>query len=120
MATPPSQPLVLPDKPQLPLPMDPESRLRLLWTQSGVPQAKQDAILAEITAKAQPGARVGPFVLPLASGLPVELGTSCPTCHAKRGEPCVGQPHLPHPLRTRAWFSPHTVPNYFRLPPRPG
>ncbi len=112
MATLPFPSSPLSDTPQLALPMDPESRLRLLWTQSGIPQAKQDAILAEITAKAQPGARVGPFVLPLAPGLPVELGTPCPTCHAKRGEPCVGQPHVPHPLRARAWFSPHAVPDH--------
>ncbi len=118
MATLPFPSSPLPDTPQLALPMDPESRIRLLWTQSAIPQAKQDATLAEITAKAQPGARVGPFVLPLAPGLPVELGIPCPTCHATRGEACVGRPLLPHPLRTRAWFSPHAVPDYPRLPPR--
>ncbi len=101
------------------LPFDPETRLRRLWTDMGVPRARQEAMLAEVTAKAQPGARVGPFVLRLAPGLPVELGIPCPTCSAGRGQGCGGQPHNPHPARTAAWFGPHGVPDYPRLPPRP-
>jgi hypothetical protein len=42
---------------------DPEAQLRALWTAQGVPVEKQDAILADVRAKAQPGARVGPFRL---------------------------------------------------------
>ena len=38
-----------------------ETELRERWTAQGVPQAEQDAILAEVEAKAQPGAMVGPF-----------------------------------------------------------
>lgn len=38
-----------------------EAELRALWTAQGVPVERQDAILAEVEAKAQPGAMVGPF-----------------------------------------------------------
>lgn len=48
---------------------DPEAKLRALWTAEGVPQTRQDQILAEITAKAQPGAWVGPFRIPYAEEL---------------------------------------------------
>ena len=40
-----------------------ETSLRTLWTSRGVQQERQDALIAEITAKAQPGAHVGPFVI---------------------------------------------------------
>jgi hypothetical protein len=40
---------------------DPETTLRALWARQGVPQERQEAMIAEITAKAQPGAMVGPF-----------------------------------------------------------
>jgi len=43
---------------------DPESRLREMWTAKGVSQERQDEIIADITAKAQPGAYVGPFRIP--------------------------------------------------------
>ncbi|MCS6302793.1 MAG: hypothetical protein H8K07_03895 [Nitrospira sp.] len=43
---------------------DPERRLRKLWTRQGVDPATQDQILADLTAKAQPGAWVGPFQIP--------------------------------------------------------
>lgn len=33
---------------------DPEAELRALWTAKGVPVDKQDAMIADITAKAQP------------------------------------------------------------------
>jgi hypothetical protein len=36
---------------------DPEKRLRKLWTRKGVPKEKQDAIIADVEAKAQ----VSPF-----------------------------------------------------------
>lgn len=42
---------------------DPESELRARWTAQGVPKDRQDAILAEVAAAAQPGAKVGPFVI---------------------------------------------------------
>lgn len=41
--------------------MTAESDLRALWTELGVPQSRQDELIATITAKAQPGAMVGPF-----------------------------------------------------------
>ena len=37
--------------------------LRKLWASGGVPVEKQDRLIAEIDAKAQPGARVGPWVI---------------------------------------------------------
>lgn len=43
---------------------DPEKELRASWTADGVPQARQDQMIADITAKAQPGAMVGPFRIP--------------------------------------------------------
>jgi len=42
---------------------DPETKLRELWDAQGVPQAKQDEVIADIVAKAQPGAKIGPFTL---------------------------------------------------------
>lgn len=42
---------------------DPEESLRELWNAQGVPQTRQDEIIADIVAKAQPGAMIGPFVL---------------------------------------------------------
>jgi len=41
-----------------------EQRLRTLWTEQGVPQDRQDELIAEINAKAAPGAMVGPFRIP--------------------------------------------------------
>jgi hypothetical protein len=43
---------------------DAEKALRELWTRKGVPEAQQDEILADIAAKAQPGARIGPLTIP--------------------------------------------------------
>lgn len=43
---------------------DPEKALREIWTAEGVTQEQQEEILAEITAAAQPGAMVGPFMIP--------------------------------------------------------
>lgn len=43
---------------------DPDATLRALWTEMGVSQERQDQLIAEITAKAQPGAMVGPFRIP--------------------------------------------------------
>jgi len=40
---------------------DYERQLRELWTEAGVSEERQNQILAEIYAKAQPGAMVGPF-----------------------------------------------------------
>jgi hypothetical protein len=41
--------------------MTAENDLRALWTEQGVSQDRQDELIAQITAKAQPGAMVGPF-----------------------------------------------------------
>jgi hypothetical protein len=43
---------------------DPEKHLRDLLNTKGVSKEKQDEIIAEATAKAQPGAWVGPFQIP--------------------------------------------------------
>lgn len=40
-----------------------ESALRTLWTSRGIPVDQQDEWIADIYAKAQPGARIGPFTL---------------------------------------------------------
>lgn len=40
---------------------NPEQELRALWTSQGVSTERQDALVAGIVAKAQPGAMVGPF-----------------------------------------------------------
>lgn len=46
-----------------PLP-GPEDRLRAMWTQQGVPADEQERLLQEIDKAAQPGARVGPWIIP--------------------------------------------------------
>jgi hypothetical protein len=46
-----------------PLPAEPEQALRKLWDAQSVSKEKQEEILAEVAAKAQPGAQVGPFRL---------------------------------------------------------
>ncbi len=46
---------------------DAERQARELWTQQGVDPATQDQILADLAAKAQPGAWVGPFQIPYES-----------------------------------------------------
>jgi hypothetical protein len=38
--------------------------LRAMWDKRGVPKERQDEILADIEAKAKPGAMVGPFQIP--------------------------------------------------------
>ena len=42
---------------------DEEKTLRAIWTEQGISVARQDALIAEITAMAAPGARIGPFAL---------------------------------------------------------
>jgi len=42
---------------------DPEATLRALWDSQGVSKERQAELIAEVTAKAQPGASVGPFVI---------------------------------------------------------
>jgi len=44
---------------------DPEAEIRALWTAQGVPEEIQNALVAGIAAKAQPGAQVGPFTIPV-------------------------------------------------------
>jgi len=46
---------------------DPEATLREMWTKAGVPKERQDALVADVTAKAQPGAQVGPWTIPTAT-----------------------------------------------------
>ena len=41
-----------------------ESELKALWTANGVPEERQAELLADVAAKASPGAQVGPFVIP--------------------------------------------------------
>ncbi len=41
----------------------PEKDLRELWTRMGVSKERQDQLIAEVTAKAQPGAKVGPWTI---------------------------------------------------------
>jgi hypothetical protein len=41
--------------------VDPESELRSLWSARGIPAERQEQMIAEIKAKAQPGAAAGPF-----------------------------------------------------------
>lgn len=41
-----------------------ERNLRALWTRKGISTERQEALLAEIAAKAAPGAKIGPFTLP--------------------------------------------------------
>jgi hypothetical protein len=41
-----------------------EAELRALWTAKGVSAQRQEELLTDITAKAQPGASVGPFTIP--------------------------------------------------------
>ncbi|MEX3845574.1 hypothetical protein [Paraburkholderia sp. BR10882] len=43
---------------------DPEAVLREMWSAQGVPQARQDELIAQIAAKAVPRAKVGPFTIP--------------------------------------------------------
>ena len=43
---------------------DPEARLRKIWAAKGFSQERQDEIIRDTTAKAQPGAQVGPFTIP--------------------------------------------------------
>ena len=54
-----------PNPSDAPLAEDPVAALRKLLADKGVPQAKQDEIIADATAKAQPGAMVGPFQIPV-------------------------------------------------------
>jgi hypothetical protein len=49
--------------------MSAADELRELWTAQGVPAARQEELIAAITAKAQPGAMVGPFRIPFAEEL---------------------------------------------------
>ena len=43
---------------------DAERQARARWTRQGVDHTTQDKIVADLTAKAQPGAWVGPFQIP--------------------------------------------------------
>jgi hypothetical protein len=52
-----------PTPPEEPKEQDPEAALRRLWDAQGVSQERQDELIADTTAKAQPGAKIGPFTL---------------------------------------------------------
>ena len=52
-----------PTPPEEPKEQDPEASLRRLWDAQGVSQERQDELIADTTAKAQPGAKIGPFTL---------------------------------------------------------
>jgi hypothetical protein len=52
-----------PTPPEEPKEQDPEAALRRLWDAQGVCQERQDELIADTTAKAQPGAKIGPFTL---------------------------------------------------------
>lgn len=41
--------------------MTAQKQLRNIWTEQGMPQDRQDELIAQIVAKAQPGAMVGQF-----------------------------------------------------------
>lgn len=43
---------------------EPETKLREHWTAQGISPARQEELIAEIAAKAQPGTKVGPFTIP--------------------------------------------------------
>ena len=55
--------LLQPPAPEEATEIDPEAGLRHSWDEQGVPKERQDELIADVTAKAQPGARVGPFTL---------------------------------------------------------
>ncbi len=42
---------------------DPETELRRLWTQQGIPTEQQNRMVEQIKTKAQPGQHVGPFII---------------------------------------------------------
>lgn len=63
-ALPPIHRAVKDQKPPIPIESDPETELRLMWTKKGVSRERQDELIADLTAKAQPGAYVGPFRIP--------------------------------------------------------
>lgn len=54
-----------------------EAELRAIWNYKGIPQEKQNELIADITAKAQPGAAVGPFTIPTIKYC-IEASTSNP------------------------------------------
>lgn len=43
---------------------DPEAEIRAMWTEQGVSKGRQDELIAQVAAKAKPGAMVGPFRIP--------------------------------------------------------
>lgn len=59
---------------------DPEAELRALWTAEGVPVERQNAMIADITAKAQPGAMIGPFQIPATEPTPAGNQYVLPGC----------------------------------------
>ena len=69
--------------PDLSEPEDPEAELRAMWTAKGVPEERQNEILADVAAKAQPGAQVGPFKI---SEKPIPAGAATDAAARKAHE----------------------------------
>lgn len=58
---------------------DPETELRALWTEQGVPRERQDALIHQIAEKSKPGATVGPFEIrgqAVQSEQPIEISSA--------------------------------------------
>jgi len=56
--------LLVIDKPGEEAKEDPEKNLRDLWTKQGVSEDRQQELIDDVTAKAQPGAQIGPWTIP--------------------------------------------------------
>ena len=55
--------LLQPPPPEETTEIDPEAGLRRSWDEQGVPKERQDEIIANVTDKSQPGAKVAPSLL---------------------------------------------------------
>lgn len=97
--------------PDLSKPEDPEAELRAMWTAKGVPEERQNEILADVAAKAQPGAQVGPFKIsekPIPAGAATEAAADATarkahekgTCDA-HCKLCYAEVFAEMPVKTR-------------------
>lgn len=73
----------------------PETELRAIWDAKGVSKERQEELLADLTAKARPGAMVGPFKIGEQTTIPETLARSVPSGPLV---PKVGQNGAPLPL----------------------
>lgn len=79
----------------------PEQALRTIWTEQGVSTERQDALIAGVAAKAQPGAQVGPFVV--AQAVPVAPPAAEKSAgEAQHAAPEPHKPPTPKPTRRRS------------------